>query len=237
MGVVMVGSARIDEQGHARGGEAGDQTGKEVSIQRWYLHAKEWRVFRPKDIKQADKIAQDMKWACDNNLIGYDQDQRNSLYNVAKRVGFNCKSVNVKTETDCSALVRVCCAYAGIKLPDFNTETEPRVLLDSGAFEEMKGYRYTNTSVYLRRGDILVSKTKGHTVVVLNDGDKYTAGDTVVVTGDSVYMREGPGKDYGIFGVVFKGAKFPYIKQENDWFNVQYGSESAWISKKWSRLL
>lgn len=237
MGVVMVGSARIDEHGNARGGNPGDQTGKEVSIQNWYPHAKGWRVFRPKDIKQADKIAQDMKWACNNNLIGYDQSQRNSLYNVAKAVGFNCKSVNAKTETDCSALVRVCCAYAGIKLPDFNTESEPRVLLNSGAFDEMTGYRYTSTSAYLRRGDILVTKTKGHTVVVLNDGDKYTAGNIVIVTGDSVYLREGPGKDYGILGVAFKNTKFLYIKQDGDWFNVEYGSGSAWLSKKWSRLL
>ena len=32
---VKVGSARIDEYGKARGGQAGDQTGKEVSTQNW----------------------------------------------------------------------------------------------------------------------------------------------------------------------------------------------------------
>ena len=33
---VKVGSARIDENGKAHGGKAGDQTGKEVSTQNWY---------------------------------------------------------------------------------------------------------------------------------------------------------------------------------------------------------
>lgn len=33
---VKVGSARIDENGRATGGRAGDQTGKELSIQSWY---------------------------------------------------------------------------------------------------------------------------------------------------------------------------------------------------------
>ena len=46
---VIIGSARIDENGKAKGGKAGDQTGKEVSTQKWYKHTKVWRVFRAKD--------------------------------------------------------------------------------------------------------------------------------------------------------------------------------------------
>ena len=37
---VKIGSARIDENGRAKGGKAGDQTGREVSTQSWYRHAK-----------------------------------------------------------------------------------------------------------------------------------------------------------------------------------------------------
>ena len=37
---VKIGSARIDENGHAHGGQSGDQTGKEVSTQAWYLSSK-----------------------------------------------------------------------------------------------------------------------------------------------------------------------------------------------------
>ena len=64
---VKIGSARIDENGNAKGGKAGDQTGKEVSTQSWYRHGKGWRVFRAKDPAVAEKIAQDMQWACDNS--------------------------------------------------------------------------------------------------------------------------------------------------------------------------
>ena len=67
---VKIGSARIDENGRAKGGKAGDQTGREVSTQSWYRHAKGWRVFRAKDPAVAAKIAQDMQWACDNSHIG-----------------------------------------------------------------------------------------------------------------------------------------------------------------------
>ena len=170
---VIIGSARIDENGKARGGKAGDQRGgREVSTQNWYKHSKGWRVFRAKDAAAQEKIAKAMQWACDTNLIGYDQGERNTLYNAIKNVGFDILKLYKPVETDCSALVRVCCAYAGIMLPDFYTANEPSALLNSGAFVEMTGSTYTEKSDYLIRGDILVTRTKGHTVVVLSDGSK-----------------------------------------------------------------
>ena len=180
---VKIGSARIDENGSARGGRAGDQTGREVSTQSWYRHSKGWRVFRAKDPAVAEKIAQDMQWACDNSHIGYDQGQRLTLYDVSKPLDFNCNKVMTNCETDCSALVRVCCAYAGVKLPNFRTPTEPTALLDSGAFVELKGAKYTDSDKYLKRGDILVTRTQGHTVVVLSNGSK-AGKDDDPVTGE-----------------------------------------------------
>lgn len=175
MATVKVGSARIDERGKISGGKAGDSTGKEVSTQNWYLHSKGWRVFRAKDRVHALRIGECMKKACDNNKIGYDQYQRNTLYDKAKKVGFDVSKVSEKCETDCSALVRVCCEYAGISgLPaGFRTVNMGNYLLKTGKFVELKGDKYTKKSSYLGSGDILVTKTSGHTVVVLNCGDKF----------------------------------------------------------------
>lgn len=189
MATVMLGSARIDENGKATGGKAGDQTGKEVSTQSWYKHSKGWRVFRAKDPAVAEKIARNMQAACDNSHIGYDQGQRSTLYNVSKPLGFDCKAVTTNCETDCSALVRVCCAYAGVMLPDIRTTNEPSALLASGAFTELTGAKYTDRADYLRRGDILCTRTQGHTVVVLSSGGK-AGTDTAPVEG----LRRG---DYG----------------------------------------
>ena len=177
MATVKLGSARIDENGNAHGGKAGDQTGKEVSTQSWYKHSKGWRVFRAKDPAAAEKIARCMQAACDNPKIGYDQYQRNTLYNAAKPLGFDCAKVATACETDCSALVRVCCAYAGVMLPDIRTTNEPKALLDSGAFVELTGAKYTDQADWLRRGDILCTRTQGHTVVVLTSGGKAGAAE------------------------------------------------------------
>ena len=172
MMAVKVGSARIDENGKTHGGKAGDQNGKEVSTQAWYRHKKGWRVLRCNDADKAEKIARAMQAACDNANIGYDQYQRDTLYNLAKTVDFDPGRVKTPCETDCSALVRVCLAYAGIMVENFRTPNEASILLRSGEFIELKESRYTDQSSYLRRGDILVTRTQGHTVVVLSNGSK-----------------------------------------------------------------
>lgn len=196
---VYVGSARIDENGKAYGGKVGDQTGKEVSRQKHYVHSKGWRVFRAKDRTAALKICEAMEAACDNSKIGYDQWQRNTLYTHAEKVGFDISKVTTSCETDCSALVRVCCAWAGIKgLPsDFRTGNMPSNLLNTGAFVELKGSKYTNQSTFLGKGDILVTKSSGHTVVVLDDGPEYEGAINVKPTslGDRLLKHGAEGED------------------------------------------
>lgn len=167
---VKIGSARIDERGRAFGGRAGDQTGREVGTQKWYSHPKGWRVFRPLDEAAAERIARAMEQACENENVGYDQYERNALWRLAKEVGFDISKVSEPCETDCSALVRVCCAYAGITTGDFTTADAPAALLRTGAFVEMKGDRYQDGELYLGRGDVLVTRTKGHAAVVLTNG-------------------------------------------------------------------
>ncbi len=171
---VKIGSARIDENGKATGGKAGDQTGNELSTQNWYKHSKGWRILRCNDPAKAELIATAMEAACANNNIGYDQAQRLTLYNKAKSVGFDPAKVTDKCETDCSALVRVCLAYAGISTDNFITSNEAKTILATGLFTELTDSKYTDDSSYLKRGDILVTKTKGHTVVVLSNGNKAT---------------------------------------------------------------
>lgn len=190
---VKIGSARIDENGTAHGGRAGDQTGKEVSTQNWYLHSKGWRVFRAKSAEAAEKIARCMQAACDNRHIGYDQYQRNTLYTESAKYGYDVSKVTKDVECDCSALVRVCCAFAGIMgLPsDFRTGNMPSNLMKTGMFVELTGSKYQSQSLYLGRGDILVTKTNGHTVVVLSNGGKYEG----TVDGDSA-PAIAPSKEY-----------------------------------------
>ena len=173
---VKIGHASIDEKGNARGGKAGDQTGKEVKISNYYVHSKGWVVLRCKDGAKRERIAEAAEKACNNSHIGYDQNQRNTLWNEVKDKGFDPAKTTQKVETDCSALVRVCIAYAFGKdvAGNIRTATEPAALVKTGLFEKLTDKKHCTSSDCLLRGDILCTPVSGHTVVVLNDGEKVT---------------------------------------------------------------
>ena len=166
---VRIGSARSSYGNTAPGDQNG---GKEVSMENWYLHSKGWIVLRAIDPAQRELIAVAMERACDNNDIGYSQPTRNTLYENVKSCGFDPARTSKKVNTDCSALVRVCVNFAGIKAGNFITSGEVRVLMATGAFMQFTDDAHCRSSARLLRGDILVTRTKGHTVAVLSDGAK-----------------------------------------------------------------
>lgn len=159
---ITIGSARIDERGKARGGKAGDQKQTsspdykgEVSMQNFYDVGKWGYVVRAKGINVAAKIALAMTIACNNPNIGYNQTRRLDII----KAGVYATS---PTSCDCSSLVRQCVREAGIEVGNFTTANEVSVLMATGQFEKIP---YTK-GMKLYLGDILVTKTKGHTVIV-----------------------------------------------------------------------
>ena len=166
--MIKVGSARIDEHNNAVGGRAGDQTGKEVAEEPYYNHRLGWYMLRPKEAAVARKIGIAMVEACLNNNIGYDQSGRYGVIECLKIYGRLAK-INKATEADCSSLVRACCIQAGINVGDFNTANEVAVLEKTGAFNKAVA---VTPSTKLQIGDILVTRSKGHTVIVTESDSK-----------------------------------------------------------------
>lgn len=191
---VKIGSAR-SSFGNTTPGD--QHNGDEVSTQSWYLHSKGWRVFRAKDPAAREKIAIAMERACANNQIGYSQGTRDSLRENIKDKGFDPSKTTKAVNCDCSSLVRVCCNFAGIMVGNFYTHTEPSKLMGTGAFIELTGDKYTKKSDYLCRGDILDTKTQGHTVVVLTSGPKCEATVEIVTykLGDRILKNGSEGDD------------------------------------------
>lgn len=252
---VRIGHASISENGTAYG-SAGDSTGREVCTRDYYLHSKGWHVLRAIDANDREQIAKCMEDACANNNIGYCQNGRLSLYNAVKDNGFKCdkKSLTKKVECDCSSLVRVCLAYAGIKVGNFVTSNEKDVLVASG---KMKLVNWDGKSSSLKRGDVLVTKTKGHTVIVLTDGtpSKTTTTTTTSVKVDSakskdaslagtytttanLNLRAGAGTSKKALLVMPKGKKvrnYGYYTAVNGtkWLLVKYGDVTGFCSSKY----
>lgn len=166
--MATIGSARIDERGKATGGQKGDQKQTstpdfkgEVARQDFYVSKQGWIILRPKDRTHAEKIAYAMIKACDNPNVGYSQSDRYAILadGTASKRPTNC---------DCTSLVRECVKEGTGKDPgDFYTGNEVQILMKTGLFDQME---YVKGMVLLT-GDILVTKAKGHTVIVTS-GDK-----------------------------------------------------------------
>lgn len=169
--MVLIGGANYNEYGTLEGGKSGDQTGKECAIEPWYKHAKGWYVLRAKDAMVRKKIAQDMRYICENNKIGYSYwDNCYGLYNASKQYNFNASKVTTPCDTNCVKAVIVCAKYAGVNVGDCSTANEVEVFMKTGAFDLLKDSKYCDKADLLVSGDILVTRTKGHTVVVVEDG-------------------------------------------------------------------
>lgn len=178
-----------------KGGEAGDQTGKEVCIREWY--SKPWtHVIRFKDASVREKIAKCFELAAKNDNVGYDQNQRNTFFKQLKKHNFSVSKINEKCETDCSALASSACVYADRALeevvyPDEKGSTTRNIrerLESTGKVEVLTADKYISSDKYALRGDLYLAEGK-HIVCALENGSKaeIEAGSTVKIVKGAVY--------------------------------------------------
>ena len=241
MGVV-IGSARIDERGRISGGTAGDQNGREVSTQAFYVHSKGWWILRPKKAAHAKKIAERMRVACSNPNLGYDQGNR---YGVIKHgIG-----TTTPTECDCSSLVRQCIKEAtGKDVGDFITASEPGVLEQSGLFEKRR--KYTSGTV-LYEGDVLVTCSKGHTVIVTSGSNRTDSGGSSSGSGiskkekfkgkvvaSSLNVRSWAGTENAVLRALSKGTIVSVCDSVNakdgaEWYYIKESGKYGFVSSRY----
>lgn len=189
---ITLGSARHDENGKYSYGTRGDQlqtsttndTTGEVSMQPMYVHNKGWVILRPIEAASANKLAEAMKIACNNPRIGYSQTDRNDV--ISKGI-----KTTVNTNADCSSLVRACIIYAmGKDLKAFSTADEAEVLVRSKLFSNVGSY-VSQAKTPLYNGDVLVTKTKGHTVIVVAGNPRTTETTSSTTNTKTNYVFKG----------------------------------------------
>lgn len=225
MSKLIVGSARIDEKGGISGGKAGDQTGKEVATQNFYVSSLGWDILRAVKPDHANRLATAMSKYCADDNVGYDQGNRLA---ILKYTGVG------KTECDCSSLVRRCIIDATkTDVGNFTTATEKSVLTKSGLFKYVG--KYTDKTE-LFNGDILVTCKKGHTVIVVSGNprpvptapatSKYTVGCTYTIN-CSLNCRALPDKKSKVLKVYKAGTRVTVkevkVVDGNTWVKTSIG--------------
>lgn len=168
---VLCGWASIDERGKVSGGKAGDQTGREVKLGNWYNFGQK-TCLRWKDKDLAKEYVKVIKSLCNNKHVGYDQNQRTSLFNELKQVDWDYTKLNKNVECDCSELV-ACAVNCVLKKAAISSSVYTgnlnAALVNSGYFKKLTGSKYCQSYSYLCKGDVL--NAPGHHVIsVLEDG-------------------------------------------------------------------
>lgn len=188
--------ASKDEYGRYSGGAAGDQSGQEVVIGKWY--SRPWDLLlRPLNQSIAAVIAEAARKIAASPAVGYDQGQRTSLYRACNNIGWDLKRIGElqPCECDCSSLVAVLLRFAGIEVPEtIWTGNMQYYIMQTGYFKTITAGSYLDDDEKLRKGDILVNIVH-HAAIVVSDGDQatidvfYTAR---VVVSDYLQVRTSP---------------------------------------------
>lgn len=197
--MIQVISASIGENGSIHGGRPGDQTGREVWVRNWY--SKPWTVMlRYPDINIARAAATAAYLLAESNLVGYNQDQRNMLYQALKRYSFDVNAYiasGEKTNCDCSSFVYAC--YA-VVLPsirydgDAPSTDEMRDVYTAWGFTAYTQPMYLTTPDNLLIGDLLVSEGR-HTVIAWEPGDAPVFNDDLIIKKESASAATGSSFD------------------------------------------
>lgn len=211
---IYIGSARSDEKGTYSGGKPGDQKQTstndlkgEVSIQPFYIHKKGWLVLRPRTKTIAQGMADAMIRACANACIGYSQSDRLGIIKNGTRT-------KTLTNCDCSSLVRQCINEASaLNVGNFTTANEVDVLMATGMFELIPYER----GMKLYSGDVLVTKTKGHTAIVTM-GEVKTSPEVAYTTTRSTLRFGSRGNDVKYLHSQLKKLKYG-VNPESDYFD------------------
>ena len=129
--------------------------------------------------EQIAEIAEILATPPVNSLIGYDQNERNTLHDVARQCKYDVVTFineHQLCETDCSAFVTCVCLFAGLKQLEYSgnapTTSTMKSVFKKAGFNVLTDEKYVAGTDYLSKGDILL-KPSSHTVIVLDDGDKY----------------------------------------------------------------
>lgn len=194
----MISNCGHDENGKYSGGAAGDQTGAEWEIRTWYNRP--WNcVLRHPDRNVGNMLADLARKAAQNNLVGYDQNQRGTYWQHLKASNYDPAQITVKCEADCSSGVAANVKAAGYRLDIEALQNVSadcytgnlRAALKNAGFEVLTDSKYLASDAYLLPGDILLYEGH-HTATNLDTGSK--AGSSTPgtpVSGDTYTVRSG----------------------------------------------
>ena len=182
-GTHYISNSGSDENGGYHGGKAGDQTGREWQLRSWYSRPWNCVLRHPKE-EVGMKLAELACAAALNDLIGYDQNQREAYWQHLKASNYDPSQITIACEADCSAGVIANVRAAGyllgidaLKNLSASYTGNMRSGLKAAGFQVLTDSKYLTSGNYLIPGDILLNDTH-HTATNVTKGKLAKAGST-----------------------------------------------------------
>ncbi len=253
-----IANSGSDENRRYSGGRAGDQTGQEWILKKWY--SRPWTVvLRFPDQAVARTIARLSVEAALNDKIGYDQSQRDTYWRELQKVNYAPSKIVTHCESDCtagvSANVRAAGCLHGIRtlqtLP-LCTSRNMREHFVRAGFVALTASRYLTGSSHLLPGDILLCEghhaaanvtcgvaalAEWHPEEVGNIPDIDKIQPPFAQALASVHVRKGPDTSYDSMGTLSPGTRLHWFgyTAPNGWLLVEYKRATGWVSGKYAR--
>ena len=196
-GTHWISNSGQDERGQYTGGKAGDQSGKEWALCRWY--SRPWTVvLRYPDPNVGRKIAELGIAAALNDRIGYDQSQRGTYWTQLQAAGFDPSRITVACEEDCTAGVTANVKAAGYllgikSLAEIGSGTSSRNMRSrfvAAGFIALTDAKYLKGCDYLMPGDILLYESH-HAATNVTRGKYAKGGASDIFDSDRAVSAEG----------------------------------------------
>lgn len=211
-----------DERGKATGGKAGDQTGNEWCIRSWYNRP--WDcVLRYPDIEVAKILAELSIEAANNNLVGYDQNERYTYWDHLKASNYRPSQITIACQSDCSAgviantkAVGYLMNIAALKNINATYTGNMKQGFKNAGFKVLTDKKYLNGYDYLLPGDILLNEVH-HTAVNLGYGKNAGGGSSTPSSSPKTPTLEPADK----LDKTLAGA---YTVKASDGLNLRYGA-------------
>lgn len=190
---VKISHAVGDENGRGSGGMAGDQTGREIRVQNWYLRDGGWGVYLEcTDPVLAAKAALNATLIANDNSFGYDKGDRWTGEDAIKAAGGSIEDA-IDSEFDCSSMVDTAYRLAGLNVARGYTGNLERRYLATGKFVAHKEPKYLTSPEYAKIGGLYL-KSGAHVAMIVSDGESAgTSSKSYVLVLGSVNVRASAG--------------------------------------------
>lgn len=168
---IKIAEAYSDENKKAKGGQAGDQTGREIFVRDWYERTGDWEVYlEPTDRDMAEAAAATAVDIAEDDSFGYDQGQR---WTGAEAIASAPDIFSAEdSEFDCSSLIDTVYAINGLEIDRGYTGNLEQRYVDAG-FIAHREPKYLTSGKHATVGGLYL--TAGKHVMIVVEADENPA--------------------------------------------------------------